>query len=152
MRLLLLVVALAFAGPAFAAELLCVSAEKANIRRGPSTASAAAWLAPRYTAFRVVRRKGAWIKVQDVDGFTGWAHRSVLRDDPCVVVKGERANVRRGPGLDEEVLWEVEHGYAFYVLAGLGDWLQVTDSEYVEGWIFTGLVWGKTEPGRRGEI
>jgi hypothetical protein len=34
--------------------------------------------APQYYSFRVMRRKGAWVKVKDEWGQTGWIYRSLL--------------------------------------------------------------------------
>lgn len=129
---------------------MCVSPKKANVREGAGTEYPVAWVANQHTPFEVLDRDGEWADVKDVDGDTGWAHQSVLSSDPCVIMAGKRANVRSGPGLEHEVLWEVEHGYPFKVLQRQGDWLQVTDGDEVEGWIFIELVWGNTQPEESG--
>ena len=111
-----------------------------------------AWVADRHTPFEVLKWDGEWANVKDVDGPTGWAHRSVLSSDPCVIMVGKRANVRSGPGLEHAALWEVWRGYPFKVLRRQDGWLQVTDGDEVEGWIFIRLVWGNTHPEETGEF
>ena len=127
------------------AEIMCLSSKKANVREGAGTEYPVAWVADQYTPFKVLSWDGEWVNVKDVDGDAGWAHQSVLSSDPCVIVAGKRANVRSGAGLEHEVLWEVERGYPFKVLRRQGDWLQVTDGDKVEGWIFKKLMWGNTQ-------
>ena len=52
----------------------------AHIRTGPGKHYAqTAWSpAPQYYSFKVMKRKGAWVKVKDEWGQTGWIYRSLL--------------------------------------------------------------------------
>jgi SH3-like domain-containing protein len=52
----------------------------ARVRTGPGKHYAQTpWSpAPQYYSFRVMRRKGAWVKVKDEWGQTGWIYRSLL--------------------------------------------------------------------------
>lgn len=140
-----LVLALAAAAPA-RAETACVSSSKANVREGAGTDYPAVWVAERHTPFKVLGWSGEWAEVVDFEDDRGWAHRSVLSDVDCVIVKGKRANVRSGAGLEHEAIWELERGYPLKALLRRGDWLQVTDGAEVDGWIFVRLVWGSTRP------
>lgn len=57
-----------------------VRSRKANIRSGPGINYPVKYEEPatKYDSFRVLKRKGAWIKVQDEYGDTGWIHRKLL--------------------------------------------------------------------------
>lgn len=57
-----------------------------------------------------------------------------------VSVRGEKANLRAGPGTDTEVLWELRRGYPLQVLRRQGGWLQVRDYENDRGWIARSLT------------
>ena len=57
-----------------------------------------------------------------------------------VSVRGEKANLRAGPGTDTEVLWELRRGYPLQVLRRQGGWLQVRDFENDRGWIARSLT------------
>lgn len=128
------------------AETACVSSSKANVREGAGTDFPAVWVAERHTPFEVLGWSGDWAEVVDYEDDRGWAHRSVLAGGDCVIVKGKRANVRTGAGLEHEAIWELERGYPLKALRRRGDWLQVTDGAEVDGWIFVRLVWGSTRP------
>lgn len=128
------------------AETACISTSKANVRESPGTDHPAAWVAERHTPFEILSWSGEWAEVVDYEEDRGWVHRSVLSDDDCVIVKGKRANVRSGAGLEHEATWELQRGYPLKALRRRGDWLHVTDDADVDGWIFVRLVWGSTRP------
>jgi SH3-like domain-containing protein len=130
-------------------RIICVAARKANVRGGAHTAFPVLWVAHRFTPYRVIGSDEDWLNVRDVDGSEGWLNVSVVKEDACVIVVGRKANIRRGPGLDQAVLWEVELGYPFRVIGGgYGGWLEVTDEDEVRGWISEELVWGRTQKPR----
>jgi SH3-like domain-containing protein len=60
-----------------------VTAAKANVRRGPGTRYGKLFPEPvgRYYSFRVLGRKGMWIKIRDEDNFTGWIRRDYCRTE-----------------------------------------------------------------------
>lgn len=128
------------------AEMVCVSTAKANIRDGAGKDYPAAWLAERNTPFEILGWNGDWANVVDFEEDSGWAHRSVIIEGDCVIVKGKRANIRSGAGLEFDSVWELERGYPLRAVRRRGDWLQVTDGDEVDGWIFYRLVWGSTKP------
>ena len=57
-----------------------VKVEKANARTGPGTKYKKSSLSPaaKYDAFKVLKRKGKWVKVLDEFGETGWIFRKLL--------------------------------------------------------------------------
>lgn len=57
-----------------------VKSKTANIRTGPGTAYPRKYTeqATRYDTFKVIGRKGAWIRTQDEYGDTGWIYRNLL--------------------------------------------------------------------------
>ena len=52
-----------------------------------------------------------------------------------VSVKGDKVNMRSGPGIQHKVKWEYGAGFPFEVMKKHGDWLQVKDFEDETGWI-----------------
>ncbi len=57
-----------------------VKVEKANVRTGPGTRFKKSAMSPaiKYDSFKVIRRKGEWVKVMDEFGDKGWIHRKLL--------------------------------------------------------------------------
>jgi uncharacterized protein YgiM (DUF1202 family) len=49
--------------------------------------------------------------------------------------------LRSGPGLTDDVIVQLDHGKVLSVLETRGDWLQVTDSEKVSGWMHRKVIW-----------
>lgn len=58
-----------------------VTSAKVNVRTGPGTRYGKLFSEPaeKYYSFRVVKRKGAWIKGTDMDNNTGWLPRDYCR-------------------------------------------------------------------------
>lgn len=50
-------------------------------------------------------------------------------------VKGDKVNMRSGPGIQYLVKWEYGTGFPLEILKKQGDWLQVKDFEDEIGWI-----------------
>ena len=51
---------------------------KCNIRKGPGTGYAIAFTVENGVPFRVLERRGKWLKVQHADGDRGWIHLSLV--------------------------------------------------------------------------
>ncbi len=128
----------------FAASFLCVRAREANVRSGPGTEFEILWGAGRYYPFKVLEKRGGWVKVKDFEGDIGWVYSKLLFRAPCVVVYVKRANVRAAPSKKARILFCAPKGTAFKVLKRKGKWLYVEYADGDRGWIFGSLVWGKT--------
>ena len=50
-------------------------------------------------------------------------------------VKGDKVNMRTGPGIENKIKWEYGAGFPFEVLKKQGDWLNVKDFDNDTGWI-----------------
>lgn len=61
-------------------------------------------------------------------------------EQPMVSVKGSTLNMRSGPGVHTDVLWELNRGYPLKVTARKGRWLQVVDFENDRGWVARSLT------------
>jgi len=52
--------------------------ERCNVRKGPGAKKPLAFVVDSGVPFRVLSRKGNWIKVQHADGDKGWIHKSLV--------------------------------------------------------------------------
>ncbi|OEU45959.1 MAG: hypothetical protein BBJ60_03725 [Desulfobacterales bacterium S7086C20] len=57
-----------------------------------------------------------------------------------LAVKVDRANIRSGPGTDNEILWSVGKYYPLDVIKKSGNWYKTRDFENDVGWIFHTLI------------
>ena len=53
--------------PPEAAQALCIKDNKANLREGPGTQHEKLWEVHKYMPFKKIRKKGDWLRVQDLD-------------------------------------------------------------------------------------
>ncbi|MEA2061655.1 MAG: SH3 domain-containing protein [Thermodesulfobacteriota bacterium] len=58
-------------------------------------------------------------------------------------IESKIANIRSGPGTDNEVLWQVERYHPVNIVEKKGKWYRFTDFEGDFGWVHVALV-GKT--------
>lgn len=57
-----------------------------------------------------------------------------------VSIQGSSVNLRAGPKLNAEVLWEVSRGYPLKVIDRRGSWLRVQDFENDRAWVARSLT------------
>jgi SH3-like domain-containing protein len=126
------------------ASALCVKESEANLRSGPGTQYEKLWEVFQYMPFKKLKKKGQWYKVSDVVKDVYWIYAPLTTSSyKCAVVKGEKANIRKGPGTDKPQTSSSPalQYYSFKVLKIKGDWVQVKDEYGDTGWIFKSLLW-----------
>ncbi len=52
--------------------------DKCNVRSKPTTKSSILFTTERGVPFRVIKKKGNWVKVEHADGDIGWIHKSLI--------------------------------------------------------------------------
>lgn len=123
---------------------LCVSEEKANLRRGPGVHWTKTWEAIRYTPLEKLGKKNGWYRVKDIDGIIHWVKEDlVTRSYSCAAVKNSFANLRTGPGLQfPKAPFEKADKYvSFRVLKSKGRWIKLEDIEGDEVWAARENLW-----------
>lgn len=132
---------LAFAGSASA---LCIKAPEANLRSGPGTKYEKLWEVFQYMPFKRLEKRGVWYKIKDFTGDVYWVFGQLVTEKyKCAVVKGEKANIRVGPGthFEQNAMSPALQYYSFKVQELRGDWVKVKDEYGDEGWIYKPLLW-----------
>ena len=135
--------------PVFAQKYASVTAKKANIRSCPGTKCAVKWYAWKYTPLIMVKTNETkdWVLVKDFEGFNGWISASLLSPKGGMSATVD-LNVRKGPGVSNEIVCTVEKGYPFKYISKKGSWIEVEDdpankSEGVcNGWVYAKNLWG----------
>lgn len=57
-----------------------------------------------------------------------------------ISVKGEKVNMRKGPGTNYSVKWEYGDGFPLKVITNKGSWVKVKDFEGDTGWVHKSLL------------
>ncbi len=143
LRLLFLVFVFSLAVTSYG-YALCVSADTANLRRGPGTKYEKTWQVFKYMPLEKVAEKGGWYKVKDVDGDIHWIYGKLVTSKyKCAVVKAKRANIRTGPGKryrKTSISPAIKYD-SFKVLKSGRKWVKVVDEFGEKGWIYKKLLW-----------
>jgi len=129
-------------GVSWAAEMVRVKVKIANVRSGPGKKFNKVGKVPENYPYRVISRKGRWLKVRDFEGFEDWIYGPLTDKKPAAAVKVKRANVRQGPGTNHPIVLTADKGVAFRILAKKGDWVKVRTDEGDQGWVSRNLLWG----------
>ena len=125
-------------------EALCIKNERANLRKGPGTDHEKLWEVFKYMPFKQLGVKGAWKRIQDVDGDIYWVHAPLTTQKyKCAVIKNNKTNLRSGPGTKFPIVpWApVDKFFSMKALKIEKDWVHVEDSTGDKAWIFRPLVW-----------
>jgi len=137
----LLLAAVFYALPAFAAEYVSVKKDGVNIRSGPDTKKEILWEVYKSFPLQVLKRKGKWLQTKDFEGDTGWIYAPLVSKAKTVIVKVKTANLRVGPGKSYELAATVKYGVIFTPIDRDGDWVKVKHSDGSSGWIYKTLIW-----------
>ena len=126
------------------AQALCVSHDRANLRKGAGTHYRKLWEVYKYMPFKKLGSKGVWYRVQDLDGDKYWIHKRLTTSIyKCAAVKKEKANFRKGPGTKyKKVSWSGQPKYfSMKVLKKKGAWVYVEDEQKDRAWVHRTLIW-----------
>lgn len=118
-----------------------VSGKTANVRKGPGTKNSVIRVYEQLTPLRIIKSQGSWHQVSDYRGRKGWIFRTLLSTKPTVIVKTEKANVRKSPSTESDILWKFEEGTAFQCLATRGSWYKIKYQDKI-AWVSSSITWG----------
>ncbi len=121
-----------------------------NARRGPGLTHRIDWVFTRAgMPLRITAEFEHWRRVEDIEGFGGWVHYSLLSGVRSAIVSQDMAEFRTLPDPAAPVSFQAEHGVIGKVISCEADWCRmVIDGQ--RGWVRTAALWG-VEPGERVE-
>jgi len=123
------------------AERMAVSTRIANIRSGPGTAYEILWKVEQYHPIEVIQKQGSWYHFRDFEGDKGWIHKSLVQNKATVITTKQKCNVRKGPGTNHAIVFQIEKGIPFLILNRQKSWLHIKHADGDSGWIHKSLVW-----------
>jgi len=113
----------------------------ANIRSAPLLAADVLRSVPPGFPLAVIESQGNWFLVEDFRARRGWVYAALLTELQTVIIKVSKGNLRRGPSLIEEIVAKLDYGTIMVIDETRGDWLQVSNSEGLVGWLHRAVVW-----------
>lgn len=145
-----LAAAMTMAGAAIAQERqvpywASIAAGQAMMRSGPDRSYPGIWLYRRRDLpVRVVQVYGAWRRVTDMDGTTGWMLAILLAARRTGMVTGGYKPIRSEANDGAPLLWQAEAGVVGRIAQCDGSWCHIQIGER-SGWIRQTDMWG-TDP------
>jgi len=113
----------------------------ANIRAKASLKSDVLRTVPPGYPVVVLEKQPAWFLVEDYRGRKGWVYASLVSEPTTVIIRVFKGNLRSGPSLKDKVIAQLDHGTIMTELERKGDWLKVSDSKELTGWLYRKVVW-----------
>lgn len=126
-------------------RFVSLKAEKVNVRRGPSSDHAVAWVFQRKgMPVEIVAEFENWRRIRDSDGEEGWILQNMLSGKRTAAVapwrRGQTMSLYQSAGgggmvarLQADVIGEIE--------SCTGEWCRISAGGY-EGWIEQTMLWG----------
>jgi uncharacterized protein YgiM (DUF1202 family) len=125
-----------------------VAVSNANVRSGPGLGYDRYGTLDRGTKLYVLERQGGWLRCKTPGG-TGWLADSVVTSDagigrhlggdapdpPKAFIDGEVVNLRKGPGVNYELVARVRDGQTVWVLDRRPNWAKVKVNNGATGWV-----------------
>lgn len=124
---------------------LCVDNESSVLREGPGEKFQETWEIYRYMPIKAVNKKGAWLKIIDVDGDLHWVKEAGITSEfHCATVKVSRVHLRTGPGTRfalNQMMPKAEKYTTFKLLTVKQGWAKVQHELGASAWISRELLW-----------
>lgn len=130
------------AANAQAISMVSVDGDSVNMRSGPGENYSVLWELGKGFPLKILGTKGAWTKVEDFEGDTGWVYSKLINREAHLIVKKKRINVRSGPSSSYRLVGKANYGVVFKTLKNGQNWVQVKHENGLTGWIRRDLLWG----------
>ncbi|QGW83235.1 SH3 domain-containing protein [Variovorax paradoxus] len=129
---------------AFAAgrQMVSSAVTTLNMRTGPGQRHEAHWTVGKGYPFRVIGRKGDWLRVSDFENDKAWVYGPMTSKTRHHVVKAKVAILRRSASTRSPVVKRARYGDVLRTLERRGDWVKVRHEGGATGWVARRLVWG----------
>lgn len=124
-------------------RFVSLKSDEVNIRTGPGTRYPISWVYRRAEMpVEVVEEFDMWRKIRDVEGTTGWVHKTMLAGKRNIIIKGKSAKiVRIDHEKDAKPLLKVEPSVVARLVECNKEWCRILVSGR-KGWIEKNSIWG----------
>ena len=113
----------------------------ANIRSDASLMSEVLRTVPPGYPVAVLSKQADWLLVEDFRERKGWVFASLVTEPRTVIIKVFKGNLRSGPSLKDDIVDKLDYGTVMSVLDRKGEWLKVSNSEKLTGWLYREIIW-----------
>jgi len=135
--------------PAAAPVYKYISADKLNVRSGPSAETEKLAALAKGARVQVLEARGEWTKIITAGNIEGYALTEYMVDSLPPVYKyisADKLNVRSGPSAETEKLAALSYGDRVQVFEREGDWIRVIAKDNVKGYVLSAYVVAEINP------
>ncbi|MFT6556938.1 SH3 domain-containing protein [Sneathiella sp.] len=126
-------------------RFVSLSVDEVNVRVGPGRRYPIAWTFVRVGwPVEVIAEYEHWRQIRDIEGATGWVHKSLLSGRRTILITGDRRPVYEEPDTDSEVVLLAEPGVQGTLAECDGLWCEV-DIAGNRGWLKASHFYGVYE-------
>lgn len=124
-------------------RFVTLRSDEVNVRTGPGTRYPIQWVYRRAgMPVEVVEEYDLWRKIRDVEGTTGWVHKSLLDGRRNVMVKAKEPQlVRVDPASEAKPILKAASMVVGRLIECTPDWCRMQVSGR-KGWIEKQYLWG----------
>ena len=123
-------------------RFVSLRASEARVRRGPSLQHRVDWLYTRRgLPLRVTAEHGNWRRVEDIEGFGGWVHHSLITGRRSVIVTEHLAPLLRRPAEGSPMVAKLERGVIAELEGCEAGWCHLS-ADGRGGWARAEALWG----------
>jgi SH3-like domain-containing protein len=123
-------------------RFVSLKAEEANLRTGPGIRYPVRWVYwKKWLPVEIIEEYDHWRKIRDVDGESGWIHKSLLSGRRTVFIQENHAELRQHPEKDAPALLRAEQGVVGDAIACESRWCRI-QIQNVKGWLPKTSFWG----------
>ncbi len=116
-----------------------------NVRRGPGMDHEIDWVFRRKgMPVQIIAESDHWRRIRDVDGSSGWIHRTMLDSQRTILVLEEMRPIRAEPSREADPVAFAEPGVVAELVTCRATWCKVR-ADRIQGWIRSEFVFGLTE-------
>jgi len=143
MRSLVVLVLLALAGPAAAAEFRSIAESGTLMYDAPSVRAKKLFVASRLYPVEIVINIDTWAKVRDHAGDLVWVEKKALSDKRTVIVTVNVAEARQTASDQAALVFQAQQGVALDIAEPpAGGWIKVRHLDGATGYVRISQVWG----------
>lgn len=127
-------------------RFVSLKTDKVNVRRGPSSDHAVAWVFQRKgMPVEIVAESDNWRRIRDSDGEQGWILQNMLSGKRTAAAapwrRGETLPLHSSPEQSSGLVAQLSAGVVGDVSSCTGEWCEFSAGGY-EGWIEQTMLWG----------
>ena len=127
-------------------RFVSLKTEKVNVRKGPSSDHAVAWVyQAKGLPLEVTAEFETWRRVRDAEGAEGWILQNMLAGKRTAVIapsrKGSFVNLMSRPSLESGAVAKLASGVMGDIKSCDGTWCRIVANGY-DGYVDQNVIWG----------